>query len=61
MILYPNDFGCVPDGRFLERASIAAGSAVLADPDRVLRPATTSKNTVIRSTKAIYAISRTKE
>jgi hypothetical protein len=37
MILHVNDFGCVPDGRFLERISIEAGSVVLADPDGILR------------------------
>ena len=29
MILHANDFGCVPDDRFLEWVSIAAGSTVL--------------------------------
>jgi hypothetical protein len=37
MILHANDFGCVPDGRFLERASLIAGSAVLTDLDGILR------------------------
>ena len=47
MILDVNDFGCVPDGRFLERASIEAGSAVLTDPDGILRPMDVGKNIAI--------------
>ena len=37
MVLDVDDFGCVPDGRFLDRAFIAAGSAVLTDGDSSLR------------------------
>jgi hypothetical protein len=47
MILHANDFGCVPDGRFLERISITAGSAVLNDPDSILRPTDVGKNIAI--------------
>ena len=47
MILYANDFGCVPDGRFLERISITAESAVLNDPDGILRPTDVGKNIAI--------------
>jgi hypothetical protein len=47
MTLDANDFGCVPDGRFLERASIAASSAVLTDPDGILRPTDVGKNIAI--------------
>ena len=37
MVLHVSDFGCVPDGRFLDRAFIAAGSAVVTDGDSSLR------------------------
>lgn len=47
MILEADEFGCVPDGRFLERASIAAGSAVLTDADSLLRPTDVGKNIAI--------------
>jgi hypothetical protein len=47
MILNVNDFGCVPDGRFLERASIDAGSSVLTDSDGTLRPTDVGKNIAI--------------
>src|SRR5690606_6526339 len=47
MILYANDFECVPDGRFLERVSISAGSAVLNDPDGVLLPTDVGKDVAI--------------
>ncbi len=47
MILDVNDFRCVPDGRFLERVSIAAGSAVLTDADGILRPTDVGKNIAI--------------
>ena|GEM_PF-1819918 len=47
MILYANNFGCVPDGRFLERASIAASSEVLTDTDGILRPTDVGKNIAI--------------
>ena len=32
MELRVDDFGCVPEGRVLERVAIAAGSTVLASP-----------------------------
>lgn len=35
LILNANDFDCVRDRRFLERASIETGSAVLEDPDGI--------------------------
>ena len=47
MILNANDFCCEPDGRFLERASITAGSTVLADADGTLRPADVGKHIAI--------------
>src|SRR6185295_5211625 len=47
MILNVNDFGCLPDGRFLERASIKTGSAVLTDADGILRPTDVGKNIAI--------------
>lgn len=47
MILHANDFGCVPDGRFLERVSIPANSAVLTDPNGVFRPTDVGKNIAI--------------
>ena len=34
MILIADDHGCKPNGRFLERVTIAAGSVVLTDTDR---------------------------
>jgi len=45
--LLADDFGCVPDGRFLERASIEAGSAVLIDNDGTLRAADVGKSIAI--------------
>ena len=47
MILHANDFGCIPDGRFLERASISTGSAVLTDLDGIFRPMDVGKNIAI--------------
>ena len=47
MILNANDFCCEPDGRFLERASITAGSTTLTDLDSTLRPADVGKNIAI--------------
>lgn len=47
MILDVNDFGCVPDGRFLEKASIKAGSSVLIESDGILRPKDVGKNIAI--------------
>src|SRR5688572_6597300 len=47
MILDVNEFECVPDGRYLERASIEAGSAVLTDSDGTLRPTDVGKNIAI--------------
>ena len=47
MVLYANDFGCVPDGRFLERASIAENSALLTDRDGRLRPTDVGKHVAI--------------
>jgi len=29
MVLFADEFGCVPEGRFLEKASIDAGSVLL--------------------------------
>jgi hypothetical protein len=42
-----DDFGCVPDGRFLERVSIGAGSAVLTDHNATLRASDEGKNVAI--------------
>jgi hypothetical protein len=47
MILNANDFGCVPDGRFLERARIDEGSTSLTDLDGSLRPTDVGKNIAI--------------
>ena len=55
MILNVNDFGCVPDGRFLERASIEASSAVLTDSDGILRPTDVGKNIAIPGAKDLVA------
>jgi hypothetical protein len=41
------DFGCVPDGRVLERVSIDANSAVLHAPEGGLRPVDVGKNIAI--------------
>jgi hypothetical protein len=47
MELRVDDFGCVPDGRVLERVAIAAGSAALTSPDGGLRAADVGKNIAI--------------
>jgi Right handed beta helix region len=47
MQLHVNDFGCVPDGRVLERVTIAAGSAVLTSLDGGLRATDAGKNIAI--------------
>lgn len=47
MRLHVDDFGCVPDGRVLERVAIAAGSAVLANPDGGLRETDVGKNIAV--------------
>lgn len=47
MILNADNTGCIPDGRFLERATIAAASAVLTDADRNLRATDVGKNIAI--------------
>lgn len=47
MILNANDFGCVPDGRFLERAQVDAGATSLTDLDGSLRPTDVGKNIAI--------------
>jgi parallel beta helix pectate lyase-like protein len=47
MELRVDDFGCVPDGRVLERVTIAAGSTVLASPDGGLRATDVGKNIAI--------------
>jgi hypothetical protein len=46
-VLFADDFGCVPDGRFLERGSIEAGSAVLTDHDATLRATDVGKNIAV--------------
>jgi Right handed beta helix region len=47
MELRVDDFGCVPNGRVLERVAIAAGSAVLTSPDGGLRATDVGKNIAI--------------
>jgi|tagenome__1003787_1003787.scaffolds.fasta_scaffold20984098_6 hypothetical protein len=47
MRLDVDDFGCVPDGRVLERVTIAAGSPVLTSPDGGLRATDAGKNIAI--------------
>src|SRR5438034_10058709 len=47
MLLHVNDFGCVPDGRVLERVSIAAGSADFTAVDGALRATDVGKNIAI--------------
>ncbi len=47
MRLHVDDFGCVPDGRVLERVAIAAGSAVLTNPDGGLRETDVGKNIAV--------------
>jgi hypothetical protein len=43
MSLHVIDFGCVPDGRFLERVSVDAGSTVLTVAEGFLRPVDVGK------------------
>lgn len=47
MELRVGDFGCVPEGRVLERVAIAAGSTVLASPGGGLRTSDVGKNIAI--------------
>ncbi len=47
MLLHINDMGLIPDGRFLEHASIDAESFVLTDPDGNLRATDVGKNIAI--------------
>ena len=47
MLFHVNDMGLVPDGRFLEHASIEAGSPVLTDLDGNLRTTDVGKNIAI--------------
>ena len=50
MVLHVSDFGCAPDGRFLDGAFIAAGSAILTDGDsspRVTDVGTKSRSPVL--------------
>jgi hypothetical protein len=47
MLLHVNDFGCRPDGRFLERVSMAAGSAVLNAGDGTLRATDVGKDIAV--------------
>jgi len=47
MALHVNDFGCVPDGRFLEQVSINAGAAALTVSDGLLRAIDVGKNIAI--------------
>jgi hypothetical protein len=47
LLLCADDFGCVPDGRVLERVSTSAGSVVLAHPDGTLRATDIGKNVAI--------------
>src|SRR5688500_17604520 len=47
MDLHVDDFGCVPDGRFLERVSMGAGLAVLDVADGGLRPGDVGKSVAV--------------
>jgi hypothetical protein len=47
MELHVDGFGCVPDGRVLERVVIAAGSTALTSPDGGLRATDVGKNIAI--------------
>jgi hypothetical protein len=47
MLLHVNDMGLVPDGRFLEHASIEAESSVLTDADSNLRATDVGKNIAV--------------
>jgi hypothetical protein len=55
MILNADNAGCVPDGRFLERATIAAASAMLTDADRNLRATDVGKNIAIPGASDLVA------
>ena len=46
-VLFADEFGCVPDGRFLEHASINAGSVLLQEPDGGLRATDVGKSIAI--------------
>jgi hypothetical protein len=56
MILNADNAGCVPDGRFLERATIAAASAVLTDADGNLRATDLGKNIAIPGAANLVAL-----
>lgn len=47
IFLHVDDFGCKPDGRFLERVSINEGESVLRVPDAGLRPDDVGKKIAI--------------
>src|SRR4051794_41587615 len=47
MLLSVDDFGCVPDGRYLSHVSIQAGSAQLSAPGGGLRQADVDKHIAI--------------
>ena len=47
MSLHADDFGCVPDGRFLESVSIDAGTSVLSVVDGVMRPTDIGKSVAV--------------
>jgi hypothetical protein len=47
MLLHVSDMGLVPDGRFLEHASIEAESSVLTDADGNLRATDVGKNIAV--------------
>ena len=47
MLLHVNDMGLAPDGRFLQHASIAAGSFVLTDPEGNLRATDVGTNIAV--------------
>src|SRR4051794_32714980 len=47
MLLNVDDFGCVPDGRYLSHVSIQAGSAQLSAPGGALRQADVGKHIAI--------------
>jgi hypothetical protein len=47
MLLSVDDFGCVPDGRYLSHVSIQAGSAQLSAPGGALRQADVGKHIAI--------------
>jgi hypothetical protein len=47
MLLSVDDFGCVPDGRYLEKVSIQAGSTVLGVADGTVRPTDVGKRIAV--------------